>query len=388
MTEAGLQVRLLRYSELNPAIVACWELLGERALEPNPFLSPCFIIPTLRHLCSETDVRNTVFVFVEQPNSTSIDLVGAGVFVRSRGELRFPLSHLKSFRSIHSYLSGILLDREKGEKAVRAMFQFLRRNDARWHGLDFACMPADGVQAELMFRVASEFGCAWHERERTARALFVPAEAGDAYLQANLSARRLKKLRQTRRRLEAIGRVEWRTLFGTEVTESSVESFLDLEHKGWKAGKGMSLRSKPSHEAFFRELVDNFRRSGRIFFTELLLDGAVIASTSNLVAGDAGFAFKIGWHPDYADTSPGLLNEVAFVRGVTGPCRDLSYVDSGAEEGSFIEHLWAGRRALTHGTFSTSAAGRVALVLYDRLRRCKMRLKSFRGRHSTGSQIA
>jgi CelD/BcsL family acetyltransferase involved in cellulose biosynthesis len=378
-TDAGLRVRQLRFDEVDAAVVAAWADLEERALEPNAYLSPSFVIPALRHLSSDAAARKTLFVLVERPRSGAADLLAVGVFVRSRGEPRFPLPHLRSFLSPHSYISGLFLDRDEGEAALRAMFAFLRGKQAPWHGVDFPCLPADGAQAQAIFRAARELGCTWHERTRSARALFVPAEGGEAYLQAHLSAHRLKKLRQTRRRLEGHGKVEWRALFGAEVTEASVEGFLDLEHRGWKAEQGTSLRSRPAHEAFFRELVEGFRGTGKLFFTELLLDGALVASTSNLVSGGAGFAFKIGWDPKYAAASPGLLNEVEFVREAGGPCRGLVYVDSGAEEGSFIEQLWAGRRFLAHGVFSTTPMGRAALVLAGGLRRCKSRLGFLRG---------
>jgi hypothetical protein len=378
VTEAGLEVRLLRSSELDATTIDCWEALEDRALEPNAYFSPSFVLPALRNLCSETDEDSTVFVFAGRFNPGAYELLGAGFFVKSSGGIRFPLPHLQAFSSIHSFMSGFLLDRNEGEAAIRAIFNFFRRNNDRWHGLDLTWMPAEGVQAELVLRVAHECGCFWYERARTRRAMFLPKEGGETYLQAHLSARRLKRTRQAWRRLEGKGKVEWRTLFGSEINVSNVESFLDLEHKGWKGEEGTSLRSTLSHETFFRELMNGFRRKEQLFFTELMLDGKVIASTCNLVSGGAGFAFKIGWDPEYADISPGFLNEVAFVREVNGPCRDLSYIDSGAEDGSFIEQLWSGHRTLMCGTFAISNAGKIALLLYDCLRRCKVRLQTLR----------
>jgi hypothetical protein len=380
MTEAGLEVRLLRSSELDAAIINSWEDLENRALEPNAYFSPSFVLPALRNLYSETDENNTVFIFAGRFNPGAYELLGAGFFVKSSGGIRFPLFHLQSFSSIHSFMSGFLLDRNEGEAAIRTIFNFFRCNNRRWHGLDLTWMPAEGMQAELVLRVAHECGFFWYERARIQRAMFLPEDGGETYLQAHLSVRRLKRMRQAWRRLEGKGKVEWRTLFGSEISDSNVESFLDLEHMGWKGEEGTSLRSTPSHEAFFRDLMNGFRRKEQLFFTELMLDGEVIASTCNLVSSGAGFAFKIGWNPEYADMSPGFLNEMEFVRGVNGPCRDLSFIDSGAEEGSFIEQLWSGHRTLMCGTFAISNTGKIALLLYDCLRRCKVRLQTLRGK--------
>jgi hypothetical protein len=371
VAEVRLRVRVLQLTDLDAGTIERWDSLGERALEPNAYLSPWFILPALRCIYSEFQKRNTLFFFVERPSLFGSDFVGAGIFMQARGELSFPLPHLKSFRSDHSYLTGFLVDRDEGEAALRALFDFFGRNGSQWHGLDFEDMPSGGAQAELVFRMAQEFGCSWHERMRASRAVFVPMKGGDTYLQTHLSTHRLKRLRQAWRRLERKGNVEWKMLYGPEVTASHIESFLDLEHRGWKAEKGTSIRSRQSHEGFFREMVENFRKRGCLFFTELLLDEAVIASTSNLVSGGAGFAFKVGWDPHHADTSPGLMNELAFVRGVAGPCRNLAYIDSGAESGSFVDFLWSGRRTLSSGIFGITPLGRFVLSGTDRLRTMK-----------------
>ncbi|MBE0602785.1 MAG: GNAT family N-acetyltransferase, partial [Deltaproteobacteria bacterium] len=132
--------------------------------------------------------------------------------------------------------------------------------------------------------------------------------------------------------------------------------------------------SDPSHEAFFREAADCFREKGRLFFTELSVDGAVVASTSNFISGDAGFAFKIGWRPEFAKLSPGMLNEVECIRNAPERFGNLAFIDSGAEEGSFIDQLWTGRRGLSSGFFGTTPLGKNALSVVDRVRTLKRRL--------------
>jgi hypothetical protein len=174
-----------------------------------------------------------------------------------------------------------------------------------------------------------------------------------------------------KRLLEEKGNVRWRALFGTEVEDGNIEHFLEVEHMGWKGERGTSLRSRPSHEVFFREMVNGFREGERLFFTEMCLDGVVIASTSNLISGGAGFAFKIGYHPGYAKMSPGVLNEVEFIQHAPNLCKLLSYIDSGALEGSYIDQLWAGRRILVSGTFGTTPLGRKVLWGLERMRRIK-----------------
>jgi hypothetical protein len=370
-SEKLFRVRQVRFDELDRETVKSWESLEDRALESNAFLSPHFVIPAVRHLWKTEKLRQTMFVFVEKANGEAADLVGAGVFVQSSGKRNFPLPHLEAFLSRHSYLSGLLVDRNEAEGAIRAFFQFFCSKKATWHGVEFNYRSIDGSQAELISAVAEEFGSPWQEQERIYRAIFVPSEGGDPYLQAQFSTGRRKDLRRMRRRLEEQGDVRWMALFGKEVDEKSVERFLEIEHMGWKGEKGTSLRARASHEAFFREMVGGFREKEGLFFTEMYLDGIVIASTSNLISGGTGFAFKIGWNPSYAKMGPGVLNEVEFIQRAPSLCGSLSYIDSGALEGSFIDQLWVGRRALASGAFGTTPLGRKVLWGLAQMRRIK-----------------
>jgi hypothetical protein len=370
-SEKPFRVRQVGFDELDKETIKSWESLEDRALENNAFLSPRFVIPAMRHLGNPEELRQTMFVFVEKANGGAVDLVGAGVFAKISGNRSFPLQHLRAFRSLHSYLSGILVDRNEAEGTLRSFFRFFCNKNANWHGVEFEYRPADGLQAELITRVAEEFGSLWEEQERIHRAIFVPSEGGDAYLQAQFSTGRRKDLRRMRRRLEEQGDVRWMALFGNEVDDKSVERFLSIEHMGWKGENGTSLRSRASHEAFFREMVGGFREKEGLFFTEMYLDDAVIASTSNLISGGTGFAFKIGWNPNYAKMGPGVLNEVEFIQQAPCLCGSLSYIDSGALEGSFIDQLWVGRRVLASGIFGTTSLGRKVLWGLERVRGIK-----------------
>ncbi len=369
--EKPFRVRQVRFDELDKETVESWESLEDRALESNAFLSPHFVIPAVRHLERPEELRQTIFVFAEKANGDGVVLVGAGVFVRTPGRPGFPLPHLRAFLSRHSYLSGMLVDRDEAEGAMRAFFEFFCNGKATWHGVKFDYRPADSPQADLMTAVSEEFGSPWREQERTHRAIFVPSEGGSAYIQTQYSSDRRKNLRRMRRLLEEKGNVSWSAFFGTEVGEGNIEHFLEVEHMGWKGEKGTSLRSRPSHEAFFREMVHGFRGGKRVFFTEMCLDGVVISSTSNLISGGTGFAFKTGYNPDYSKMSPGVLNEVGFIQHAPDLCESLAYIDSGALEGSYIDQLWVGRRVLASGIFGTTPLGRMVLQGFEQMRRIK-----------------
>src|SRR5262249_20934562 len=153
-----------------------------------------------------------------------------------------------------------------------------------------------------------------------------------ASFEASLGTREAGEVRRKRRRLAEHGAVSWCLTMGAEVGAEHAERLLALEHNGWKGEKGESMLSDPDHAQFCRQMVDGFRGAGRGFFCELMVGGRVIATANYLTSGDAGFAFKIGWDPEYAKCSPGILNEVEFVeRAGDGRLSALQYIDSGAQ---------------------------------------------------------
>jgi CelD/BcsL family acetyltransferase involved in cellulose biosynthesis len=362
-------VRSITSREIDTATTAAWAGLEQRALEANAYLSPHFVLPEIRHVDS---VPDPIILLIEKG---ATDLVGVGIFQQRPPSRRIPLPHLSAYRTRYSPLSGLLVDRECAESVINAFFDFFCGANARWHGVEFTWRFDDGPLAELLAVVARKRGISWYEASRDQRATLIPAQSGEAYIRDQLAGGRDKDLRRRMRRLRELGEVSWVARTGVDVTDECVERFIELEHLGWKGKQESSLRSRPETEAFFREMIEGFRSDGRVIFTELRIGETVIASTCNLISGNAGFAFKLGWHPDYSKMAPGILNEVEFIRQAPTLCQNLEYLESGAVEGSFMEELWAGRRWLTSGAYATTTLGNQLLYVIQRMRRLKRWLK-------------
>jgi len=368
---AGYWVRILTVDEVSSALESAWAELESRSLEPNAYLSPHFVLPAIRHL----DPRARVFlVFVGTGSPSSADLAGVGVFRSVPATRSFPLPHLLAYQSRHAFLSGLLIERERAPEALDALFNYLHATRWRWHGLEFRDTYGDGLLSELVRAAATQRGMLQHVWNRRSRATLVPAENREA-LDAVLGSRDPKRCM---RRLQERGKVSWTLHRQGGIPEQAVEAFLELEHRGWKGESKTSLRSNPMAEAFFREVVSRFGVSGRAFFTELALDDRVIASTSNFISGHAGFAFKIGWLPELAKMSPGVLNELEFIRHIHQECSDLLFLDSGASEGSYMDELWPSRRSVVSMAITSTRVSRSAFAFVQTAREAKRRLQAFR----------
>jgi len=359
-------VRSIRPQDIDAGTEAAWSALAQRSLEPNVYLAPEFILPALRYLDPALPVR---ILLIEHSRGGGRVLTGAGIFEPRSPTIRFPLKHWRAYRSCHSYLTGLLVDRDHIQPTIRSFLEHMRRREAGCQGIQFTWCSSGSLLNAMVEAGSGGHRACWHEQSRSQRAVLVPAQSGEVYLDAHLSASRKKELRRCWRRLGEQGEVTWRIFSGPDVRDEHIDHFLDLEHRGWKGEAGTSLRSKPAHEAFFREMIRRFRESSGVFFTELRSGATVVASTCNLISGNTGFAFKIGWHPDYARMSPGMLNELELVRAAPEACVHLSFIDSGADEGSFIDRLWMQRRDLVNGLLSVAPAGSAVAGSIDRLRR-------------------
>ena len=344
-------VRVLRPEELDAPFLASWNALESRALAPNAFLSPNFVLPAVRHLTPHADVR---IAAIEMFGT----LCGLGVF-ELRGPTRaLPVRHLASYECIHSYAGSVLIDRECASTTLNALFRFLIQPGADWHAVQISKFPGDGPFFHSWNQHAP--GLKWHESARVERSILRPSAIDETYLRTHLQSRS-KDCARLLRNLSKQGEVTWKYIPANEISDANVERFLELEHMGWKAEGGTSLLSSASNANFFREMISTFCQRGQAFLTELHVNGEAIASIVNLTSGDAGFTFKVAWHADFARYAPGILNEFEFMRHAAEHCSALDYIDSGAEPGSYIDGLWRDRRTLISGVYPTSALGEKAV---------------------------
>lgn len=369
-TVASVRVKVLDARAVGDADQAAWAALEARALEPNLNHSPHFALPALRHL----DPALPVLLFLaERMEPGGARLIGAALVHRQRADRFFALPHLGSYHCRHAFLGHWLLDRDDADAAALQLLREVRRRRRGAAALLLPSSPVDGPQRAVMQGAAARLGIGAEAVGVKARAVFVPAQGGVEALKAQIG-KQYGNVERCRRRLLEQGTLDWQLLRG-EVPAGAVEDFLALEHTGWKRESGTSLRSCPAEEAFFREMTERFSRAGRALFTELRLNGRVIASTCNYVSGETGFAFKVGWDEQYRKFGLGIFNEAELVRHAPERCADLQCLDSGSQPASFIEMLWPGRRQVALLVLPFGVAGRLTWWAQKGFRRLLGRLR-------------
>jgi CelD/BcsL family acetyltransferase involved in cellulose biosynthesis len=355
-TTEAFSVRVVAADQISDRDIGAWAALEARALEPNAYLSPHFMLPQIRHLAG---TQRPAVLFVERTVLHARELVGVAVVGDVAPSLAFPVRRLVGYGTSYAALGGILLDRECALDALRALLEHARALPEHFGALELPLIWSDGPLPALVQSATRESGFEVQIARRVPRAVMVPSRAADV-LQSPVLAGRLRDVARRQRRLQERGEVGWRLLGESSLPAHAVDALLALEHMGWKGEGGSSLRSDAVREAFFREVVAGFAAERRTLFSELTLDGVAIASTCNFLSGRMGFAFKIGWNSELRAYSPSWLNEVEFMRQAAARLGGIELMDSGASEDSYINELWLERRTLATLVIPLSFAGRLA----------------------------
>ena len=362
------EVKALNRSDLNSDLIHQWEGLERRSIEGNAYLSPHFILPAIKYL---TQSKEIYFIAIFLVTENKKKLTGLGVFEYCYGSRQFPLPHLKSFNSIHTYLSGLLIDAEFVDLTLTAFFKFIQKFPKSCCGIEFIKRPDQTALAKRIDFVAKHLCIRWYQYNHKKRAILIPKNMSQETIDTLFSKRKKKNLRHCKNVLMKMGDVEWNYIPGDKVDENCIDRFLQLENMGWKSEEGSSLLANSDYAMFFREMVAGFSKNNQVFFTELLVNGRSIASTVNLLSGNLGFAFKIGWDSEFAAASPGILNEIEFIKEVAALLPQIDYIDSGAEEGSFIEEIWSDHYSLLSGFFLTKSHYKIVIYVFNFARHIK-----------------
>ena len=329
----------------SPAFEAAWRDLEQRSLLRNPFLSPSFLFPQ----------------WGAQANSplpqllTIIDTQGrwllAGIFERVSVTRQLPLPHLRAVRSEHSFMTGPLVDATEREPVVETLWKFLRQQNL--HGLSLPMFPLQSSLASLL--------TAQSERQR------MVVTVDDCHQRATvsvgegsaMSAKRAKSLRRGRRSLEKVGKVSLRFTGCSNGDLSAVERFLFLESLGWKGESQSALACRQSEAEALKRVALGFATRDRIRFAELVLGEQVIASMCLFRSESEYYAFKIGWDPQFERGCPGFLL-AAEIQDHMSQLPQCESIDSCACPGSFLDHVWPGRKEIGTALFTTTRWGSAA----------------------------
>jgi CelD/BcsL family acetyltransferase involved in cellulose biosynthesis len=330
----------LNLERLTPEILTQWRALGFAASTPNVYLMPEFLLPAARYLWPHQAPSVAALWDAKRRN-----LLALGVFDRLAPSWKFPVPRLSAFKSKHSFQSGILLRAGIGADAVDRFIDELVGGS--WSAIRFNELREDSLVYRQLQGSARRLGLSWFVDQRYRRAA-LEIDDGRSW-RDHIPRSRHRRLRRARTQLAALGDLRFRIVEGPEICDSDTDSFLRIEDSGWKGKSALAAQTRDTR--FFLEMARGCREQNLLFIYELLLDDAVIASTTNFRVNGHGFAFKTGSDPTYRKFCPGLLVEYEFLERIfdSEGRMGLREIESGSEAGSFMEGLWPKRIPIVSG---------------------------------------
>jgi CelD/BcsL family acetyltransferase involved in cellulose biosynthesis len=308
--------------------VGRWRGLASRAIEPNPFFEPEFILPA-RHLPQGP----THLLVVRRGEEWEACLP----LVTGRWHRVLPASF--AWQGIYGFLGTPLVARGAEPALATLLAGAAERAGRRVLVIERA--SADGP---LGVALAAESRATHRLAERTVRERAVLRRRVDGEYLGHMKAHHLREFKRQRRRLSETldGEVRASHRAGNA---SAVEAFLELEHRGWKGRADTAFSSVEGEARFFRESCGQFHSQGRLQLLELRAGDRVLAMKCNLVATPGSFAFKIAFDEEFARYSPGIQLELENINHFHRS--GLKWMDSCADPtNAMINRLWPQRRSL------------------------------------------
>jgi CelD/BcsL family acetyltransferase involved in cellulose biosynthesis len=317
-------------------IVGEWRELSARALEPNVFYDPEFMLAAAPLFGA--DVR------VMLVRSATGRL--AGLFPARIERWRGLAPTLVGWTHPFAPLGTPLVDRDDAGAIVAAWLDHLGQDRAVPRTLLMPLLPAEGAFAQAFDAALSQGGRKSAIFGRHQRALLAPGTEREGYIERAVSAGRRKELRRQRRRLEDIAPVTFAPAGTPQEVEAALKDFLLIEASGWKGAAGTAIVNDKAVRDFVERAVRALAAEGRAHVDRLFLNGTAIAAMITLGSGDTAWCWKIAYSEGVARFSPGVqlaLDLTERLLAQPSPAR----VDSCATaEHPMIDHLWGERLSL------------------------------------------
>ena len=332
------------------------DALAANAAEPNPFYEPWMLLPALGTL---VHAKRFAFVLVysnSDPDPLGRRLLGFFPLERLTRFGSVPVPTLRSLEHRHCFLRAPLVHRDEMRSCLLAFLQWFEASGVPV--LQLGSLPMDGPVSREMagcLRKANVEAGTYHCYER---ALFRPGPDAETYFGQVLSVKRRKEYRRLLGRLGDLGPTEFRAV-GSGEEGDWVQSFLELEARGWKGRNGTAFASTLVDRRFFELAVRNAAAKGRLIGLGLYLDGRPIALSCKLGSGDGAFAFKIAFDEEYSRFSPGALLELEHIQRLHD-MREIGWMDSCAAAEHFMANrFWAHKRQIGTSIITAGVAGSV-----------------------------
>ncbi len=362
-----LQTRIFSCREIADIPAAAWQDLARHAAEPNIFYERALLLAACMHL--ETDEPVRIFT-LWSGNASDSQLIALVPLAHMARYSRWRIPHVQNWKHPNCFL-GAPLVREGCEHLFWTGFLAYLNGQDRGHGfLHLNGLVENGPLIGALRQIGSAQRRPVDIVHREHRAFLRQVDNAESYYAATVRKKKRKELARLRNRLAEEGELTVHDSADTVLTAASLknwaDSFLALEHAGWKGENGSALGCCNRTRAFFIEVLETAHADDTLHLVDMRLNGKPIAMLVNFRAGRGGFSFKTAFDEHYAKYSPGVLLQIENL-GVLQKL-GIDWIDSCAAEGHpMIDSLWADRRTIVRVSVALGGARRRAYFAAIRL---------------------
>ena len=175
-----------------------------------------------------------------------------------------------------------------------------------WSRITLQAMPIGEPGTAVLCDGLRERGWLVHETFREVSPIIDTSGSFEEYVKG-LSSNARRQVGKSRRRLEREGTVELRTVEPVTELEPVLEESFALEAAGWKGKAQGAVLASERLTRFWRDTLRRYHDLGALRFSQLRLDGRLIAFCLGIVHGRRMFAMKTSYDEGYAYFSPGHI---------------------------------------------------------------------------------
>lgn len=308
----------------DPALIPHWDALAKRA-EANVFMHPAA-------LCAAAAAGFArVHVLLAWQNETLVGLWA----LRERRLTPFLPAFLAAPPYDYAFVAGPVVDPGCVDAVMPAFFDAIADARALPNVIELKSLDGESATFRATMNALGK------------RPVLTLSERARPFLngstERNRSGSTGKKLRQNWNRLSDLGAVDVVNERAGEQVREAFEIFLKLEQQSWKGDSGTALLSDDEDAAFARRWIAALSGQNSASVALLRVDGKPIAAQVLLYSGPMAYTWKTAFDAEFSRFSPGalLVDKVTDALFASG----IEKVESCSPAGSFMEHLWSGRRA-------------------------------------------
>ena len=342
-------------------IAAQWDDLIRRA-PGNAFMNPVALKAAF-----DTMFAAVYVLLAWEEGVESARLVGLWA-LQQRSVMMFWPALLEARPYNYAFLSTPVIDSAFVGEVIPAFFAAIRNHPALPNVVSLKEMDGDSPAFAAIQKTIADERHAHLTLTQSTR----PSVSREKGVKSSGSTR--KKLRQDWNRLSGLGALEMVNERSADATRAAFEQFLDLEKRSWKGAEGTAILCNDRDAAFTRRLIGDLAEDGNASVALLRLDGRPVAAQVVLYCGTSAYTWKTAFDADFAKYSPGVLLIDKLTEHLFATA-GVEVIDSCSAEGSFMGHLWTGRKAMVDMVVDVGASRSLVFAMeaarqfgYEKLR--------------------